>query len=273
MSYKQLKIFAMVCMLFDHVTRIFPLHHTLLPLAIWAETLHPTLGIWILEGLTLYLAFIGRLAAPIFLFCIAEGFFHTRNIQRYLCRILVTAVIAQVPYVWFDLAESRLYGLTSRWQDVGGNILFTLALGLAAITLYHRLTQREHCLTGLLVVAAAAILAQLLGIEGGRGYILLIFVFYLTRNRPRWQRALFFAPAVMLSRWGLMHWALTELSRGAVTNCVINVFGNYLGMLATLFYTGEKGRMGRKLQLALYAFYPAHFAALALIAYLLPPLL
>ncbi len=272
MNYKQLKIFAMACMAFDHVTRIFPLHQVFLPLAAGVEGRYPALAAWLMEDLPLFLAFIGRLAAPVFLFCVANGFFHTHDVRRYGGRILLFAVLAQTPYVLFDLAEQRMYGLRGEWRETGLNILFTLALGLLAVAAYHRLDRQGRRVWGLLAVALAALAAQWLHMEGGRGYILMIFVFYLTRGLSRPLRALAFLPAVVLARWGLVVWAVTELSRGAVVNCVLNTLGNYLGMLAALLYNGEKGRVGKGFQWLSYAFYPAHFALLALIGLLRPPL-
>ena len=191
MNYKQLKILAILCMAFDHVVRIFPLYRMFSPLAdrLWSAG-HDAAADWLLNGLPFYLMLIGRLAAPIFLFCVAQGLLHTRDASRYLKRILVTAVIAQTPYVLFNLAEYRVDGIADAWvwQDTGLNICFTLALGLAALALYRRLAERGHPLSWVVVCAAATALARLLSMEGGRGYILLIFTFYLTRNRPRWQR-------------------------------------------------------------------------------------
>lgn len=274
MNYKQLKLFAMASMVFDHMTRIFPLHQILAPLADSLCAAGRTAAAdWLLDELPYCLMFIGRLAAPIFLFCIAQGLLHTRDISRYLRRILLTAAAAQVPYALFDLAVSRLYGIAEdwRWQDTGLNICFTLALGLAALAVYRRLAEQGHPVSGLLVCAAAMLSAQFLHLEGGRGYILLIFTFYLTRNLSRRQRALWFLPAVILSRWGLVQWMLTDFTSGAVRNCLLNVAGCYLGMLAVLAYTGEKGDAGRGFQRLMYIFYPAHFALLALAGFLRSP--
>ncbi|MBP5169373.1 MAG: TraX protein, partial [Oscillospiraceae bacterium] len=57
-----LKIIAMISMVFDHVGDMF------FPGVMW-------------------LRMIGRLALPIFSFCIAEGFAHTRDRKKYLFRI------------------------------------------------------------------------------------------------------------------------------------------------------------------------------------------
>lgn len=274
MTRKQLKFFAVACMIFDHVVRIFPLYWLFAPLsdALWSAG-YTTASDWVSYDLTFVLMFIGRLAAPIFVYGIAVGFLHTHDVRRYLRRLLVTAVIAQVPYTLFDLAEMRrCYGLAGDWLDTGLNILFTLALGLAALAVWEHCRSHGRLWLGLLAVAGAAGLARLLHMEGKEGYILLIFVFYLTRNLSRPQRALLFIPAVVLSRWNLMWWAVTEQSASAVRNCFLNVFGNYLGMLVTLADNGAQGRTRKAFQYGMYAFYPLHFAVLALVGFLLPPL-
>lgn len=277
MNYKQLKIFAVCCMVFDHVVRIFPLYRMLAPLAdlLWSAG-YGSAADWLLDDFSLYLMYIGRLAAPIFIYCVAQGFVRTSNVRRYLGRVLVTAVIAQVPYTAFDLAESRVVGLQGDWRETGLNILFTLALALCVLALHEELKRRRLVLLSPLAVLLATWFAMRMGLEGGQGYIILAYVYYITRNRPRWQRALLFIPAVLLSRRGLVLWAAESIGTAewtmALSNCLLNVLGNYFGMLATLLDNGEKGKAGKGFQYFMYAFYPAHFAVLALIGFLRPPL-
>lgn len=277
MNYKQLKLFAMCCMVFDHAVRIFPLHEIFGPLAdlLWNKG-YGGLADWLLDDCVLYIMYIGRLAAPIFIYCIAQGFARTSNVRRYVGRVLLTAVIAQVPYTFFDLAEMRVLGVEGDWRETGLNILFTLALALCVLWAHEELKRRGLVLLSPLAVAAATWFAAWLNMEGGKGYILLAWVYYVTRTRPRWQRALLYIPAVMLSRRGLVLWVAESLGTaelsGVLRNCLLNVLGNYFGMLVTLADNGEKGRAGKGFQRFCYAFYPAHFAVLALIGFLRPPL-
>lgn len=278
MNYKQLKIFAVCCMVFDHAVRMFPLYQLLAPLAdaLWGAG-YGGLSQWLLADFPYYLMYIGCLAAPIFVYCVAQGFAHTSNIRRYIGRVLLTAVIAQVPYTFFDLAEGRLYGLEKDWRETGLNILFTLALALCVLAAHEALSRRNLFFLSPLIVAAATWLAARLNFEGGKGYIILAWVYYIVRNRPRWQKALVYIPAVLLSRRGLVWWVAESVGTpelaGALRNCVLNTLGNYFGALATLADNGEKGRAGRGFQYFMYAFYPAHFAVLALLGFLRPPLL
>lgn len=277
MNYKQLKIFAIGCMVFDHTVRIFPLHQIFAPLAdlLWSGG-YEGLADWLLDECILYIMYIGRLAAPIFVYCIAQGFAHTSNVRRYIGRVFLTAVIAQVPYTLFDLAEMRVLGVEGDWWETGLNILFTLALALCVLWAHEELKRRKLLFLSPLAVAAATWLAMELRMEGGKGYIILAWVYYITRNCPRWQRALIYIPAVLLSRRGLVLWVAESLGTpeltGALRNCLLNVLGNYFGMLVTLSDNGEKGRAGKGFQRFCYAFYPAHFTVLALIGFLKPPL-
>ena len=269
MNHKHLKIFALCAMLFDHTVLIFPLEDLILPLCNGLTSQgYDHLGMWLLDWLPYILRYIGRTSAPIFLFCLVQGFLHTHDVRKYIARIFVTAIAAQGPYILFDLAQSRLYGMVGDWRDSGVNILFTLGLGLLALTVFEHFHQKGRTPLGYGAVILAGALARLLQLEGHEGYILIIFAFYLLRNSAVWKKVLVFIPIILLSRFRLVAFVCTEPRM--LQACVLNVLGNYMGILITFFYTGEKGNSGKGFQRFMYAFYPLHLLLLAIIGYLRP---
>ncbi len=272
MSSKQLKILALISMFFDHFIRIFPLSDAMVPIADWVSSMgQEDLSIWLLSWIPYLLRYFGRVAVPVFMFCIVEGFLHTRNIKKYILRIFGVALLAQIPYVLFDLAENRMYGIDGDWKEVPFNILFTLSLGLVSLWGYDRCEKKGHGILGVGIFLVAGVLARLLRFEGSEGYIFIIFMFYALRNRPVWQKALLFIPVLALARYRLIAYTLEDFA--FLRTCLLNVIGPYFGIMAICFYSGEKGNTGKRFQRFMYAFYPVHLLALAIIGYLRTPLI
>ena len=71
-----------------------------------------------------WLTCIGRLTFPIYAFMIVEGYFHTKNLKKYVYRLLIFAIISEIP---FNLAMgSRIF------FPIHQNVLwsFLIAIGL-----------------------------------------------------------------------------------------------------------------------------------------------
>lgn len=127
-----LHIIAMTLMLMDH------LWATLLPAREW-------------------LTCAGRVAFPIFAFMAVEGYFHTRSFKKYILRMLLFAVLSEIP---FDL----MYGGT--WfYPVHQNVLWTFLLGLLGVWLMEQVRKKGktwmYLLVCVLVVPAGLVLGTL----------------------------------------------------------------------------------------------------------------
>ncbi len=202
----QLKWIAIITMLIDHVGAVlFPQY-------------------WVLR-------YIGRISFPIFCFLLTEGFWHTRNIRRYMIRLGGFALISEVPY---DLA---FHGKVV--DPKHQNVFFTLLLGV--ILMYVLKRSRElplQALEILMVMCAADLLRTDYSFKG----ILLIAVFYLLRENL-WLKT------ACAALWNFL-WNGSIQGYGA------------LAMIPIALYNGEQGR---KMKYFFYVFYPAHLLVLFLV--------
>ena len=69
-----------------------------------------------------WLTCVGRLAFPIFAFMIVEGYFHTKNLKKYVLRLLFFAVISEIPYPILHKITARI---TSEVEGIN-RVLFDL---------------------------------------------------------------------------------------------------------------------------------------------------
>lgn len=184
---------------------------------------------------TLYMTtrLIGRLAFPIFCFLIVEGFFHTRNVKKYAQRLLLFALVSEIP---FNLGVSQQF-----FDFSHQNVFFTLLAGLLAIW---ALDQGENAVKRFGPAVLLVMGAELLNTDyGAYGVFMIILLYGLRANR------------VMQAVVGAVY------NLAQMTAC--------LAFIPLYFYNGEKGRGNVKW---LYWIYPVHILLFALIyRYLLSP--
>ncbi len=172
---------------------------------------------------------IGRISFPIFCFLLAEGFFHTKDVKRYMLRLFIFALISEVPY---DLAFRG-----EIWYQERQNVFFTLFLGVFLLYLM-------KMSSGFLLKFGEAFfvmyMAEFLCTDyGGRG-ILLILIYYVLREKKG-------INVCAGAAWNLLYgWRMIQ---------------NY-GMLAAPFLALYNGKRGPKLKYFFYVFYPAHLLVL-----------
>jgi hypothetical protein len=169
---------------------------------------------------------IGRISFPIYCFLIVEGFFHTRNLRKYILNCLIFAVISEIP---FDMAIHGKY-----IYIYGQNIYFTLALGLIAIAILDKFRYKydiKNIIYRLIVIAAFAGLGQLLEVDYHWKGILFIVMFYYCHDIEKWRRNII----------GIAAFAY-EITAP-------------LAFIPIQLYNGQRGRQNKYL---FYAIYPIH---------------
>lgn len=230
-----LHIIAMTLMLMDH------LWATLLPAREW-------------------LTCAGRVAFPIFAFMAVEGYFHTRSFKKYILRMLLFAVLSEIP---FDL----MYGGT--WfYPVHQNVLWTFLLGLLGVWLMEQVRKKGktwmYLLVCVLVVLAGLVLGTLCMVDYYGGGVLTVFVFYFLHGRKWWY---------FLGQLAALYWLNVELLGGLMYP--VQLFGmefelcqQGLALLALIpiwLYRGRQGYHSKPFQYLCYAFYPVHMLLLVVV--------
>ncbi|MBP1755757.1 MAG: putative rane protein [Firmicutes bacterium] len=223
MNSYHLKLIAIVTMLIDHVGAVFVPSNTMLYLVMRS---------------------IGRLAFPIFVFLLVEGFHHTSNVKKYLLRLGAFAFLSEIP---FDLA---FYGKILEFTHQ--NIFFTLFLGLSCMYLMSEVEKAYGKniiimnLLNALLTLVFSIVAYFMKTDYGYAGILLIVGFYLFRG----SKILLTFTLLFVSGYLLKY---------------INVLAT-LAMVPIAFYNGKKGK---SIKYAFYIFYPEHLLVLAMIKLML----
>lgn len=113
---------------------------------------------------------IGRLSFIIFAFLLVEGYVHTHSFTKYIWRLLVFALIAQLPYFYL-------------FQFPQLNILFSFASYLILLKMYDLITARRGKWTGLFLTGLTAIIIfHYLPFDYSLFGFLLTLIFYIKRN-------------------------------------------------------------------------------------------
>lgn len=204
-----LKIIAMISMIFDHV----------------GDNFFPEME---------WMRIIGRMAMPIFAFCIAQGFAHTHDKTKYLRRLLIFGLASEVP---FDLVTA---GKVLEFSHQ--NIMFTFALSVIGLLIMDRVGDSDlktwlRNLIRALIFAVFMVASLILRLDYNMVAIAIIFVFYLLNDKADWIKNLVAAGFHALFRNVGIYW-----------------FG-LLGFIPILLYNHKRGR---GLKWLFYFFYPGH---------------
>ena len=215
MSSFVLKIIAIITMLFDHAG-------------------------YAIYGKLSWCNYIGRLAFPLFAFQITEGYSHTKNLKKYFFRLILFALISQIPIMMLSSVFTTAFVL---------NIFFTLALGLLAITTFDKSKNKFIGLIGSILIA---ILAELLHTDYGVFGVLTILCFYLLKNHKVAMSIVFSLLTIFNFRELLF---LTHFRFDIVLLAIFTI----LSLIFIFLYNGKKGK---NIKLLFYWFYPVHLILL-----------
>ena len=230
-----LHIIAMICMLCDH------LWGTIIPGNDW-------------------LTCIGRITFPIFAFLLVEGYFHTKDIRKYASRLLLFAVLSEIP---FDLAMG-----SSVFYPVHQNVLWSFLISLGLIHLNEKAKATHKLWKRILVGGMTVLLGSIIGIITMVDYyhagILMVLVFYFFRQKKWWSYigqfvCLWYINMEILGGFGY------EFQLWGQTFFFTRQGLALLALIPIWLYRGKQGYHNKITQYACYVFYPLHLLVLGLI--------
>lgn len=214
MSTFDIKLIAIITMVIDHI------------------------GLFFFPG-NIYFPLIGRLSFPLFAWLIANGAYHTHNSSLYLKRLLLCAVISQVPF----FLASRLIDPTF-WLL---NAVFTLSMGLTAILLMRATSDMRIRLVVALIAATAA---QIASMDYGAMGVFLVLSCYFFFKRPK---------LLLLSQACIF---LGDFIARLVVNKFVSL--EIFGFVAIFFMVAYNNKLGPRTKYLFYVFYPLHYVLLYL---------
>ena len=224
-----LKIIACVSMIFDHIGVI------MFPTAIWLRA-------------------IGRLAYPLFAFCIAEGCFYTKDKIKHLIIIAMLGVAIQLfEYVFLEMIDLSIF------------IVFSISIILIYL-LYDidKAIRNKKKITS--IISISIFIALVVGLnmltyytlifEANFGYygIMVPVILYAIKkylNKHSWW---IYIDCIAL--------AFLFVARTFITNNVVVLF-SFLVIPLLLMYNEKRGKW--KIKYFFYLFYPLHLAVIYLI--------
>lgn len=233
MSALMLRLLACLCMLLDHIGYV-----------------------WDVDVLRA----VGRLAFPIFVFLIYNGYLHTSDRRRYALRLGLFALISQIPYCLLDGYEN--------WLEKG-NVFVSLLMALLCLWAVDAMCKcgklRFFCWLPPVVLYLCYHYGWLNSDYDIKG-VLFVLVFYFIERRSLWGKLLTVLGMLAAVNYSFFLELGVSLLRGMETIPAMRPWEllqnwSLLAAVPIFLYNGEKGHTGRHpklVQYGFYWFYPAH---------------
>ena len=235
LNANKLKLIAMLAMTVDHVTSVvFP-------------DFPKSTGILLLH-------IIGRVAAPVFWFFIAEGYYHTRNVGKYIARLLLLAVISHFAYnfafgIPFIPFKTSVFNQTSHF--------WALALGLIALAL----RKSENPRLKPWIKESITFVICILAFCANWSSIAVLVIIAIGENRGNFKKQMA-SMVCFVALYAAVYFLFIDKVYGAIQLFVA------LAIPLLKMYNGERGSMKLSKWL-FYVYYPLHLALCGIIRILL----
>ena len=229
MSSFALHIIAMIFMLCDHM---------------WATILD-------YEWLTC----IGRIAFPIFAFLITEGYIHTSNINKYIKRMVIFAIITEIPFNLM-VSASPIYPFHQ-------NVLWTFVISLLTLK-YLSFDNTKNIFKSILIIILAIIIATITMCDYFGAGVMMVVGFYIFRKSKLLQLLMMiYVNMILLQGYSY------PIDIAGYTYYFPQQGFAILSLIFIWLYNGKQGYHAKWFKIFCYAFYPLHMLILYILTIVL----
>lgn len=229
MSSFALHIIAMIFMLCDHM---------------WATILD-------YEWLTC----IGRIAFPIFAFLITEGYIHTSNINKYIKRMVIFAIITEIPFNLM-VSASPIYPFHQ-------NVLWTFVISLLTLK-YLNFDNTKNIFKSILIIILAIIIATITMCDYFGAGVMMVVGFYIFRKSKLLQLLMMiYVNMILLQGYSY------PIDIAGYTYYFPQQGFAVLSLIFIWLYNGKQGYHAKWFKIFCYAFYPLHMLILYILTIVL----
>lgn len=207
-----------------------------------------------------WLTCVGRISFPIFAFMIVEGYFKTKNFKKYLYRILIFAIISEIPFNL--MVGSRIF------YPVHQNVLWTFLISLILIHINEKIKLKKNILLQILTIVFTLLFGNIIGLITMVDYyhagILTVLVFYFFRQKRWWCYLLQFI-CLWYINVEVLGGLIYELNLFGLD---INIHQQGFALFSLIFiwmYNGKQGWYNEKIKYFYYLFYPVHILLLGIL--------
>jgi hypothetical protein len=238
-----IKVIAIIAMTVDHLAwTFFPGFRTDLPI--------------------LFLHICGRLTMPIMAFCIVEGYHHTKNLKKYILRLLVLAFISHFSYAllltpgklnmalnnqpFFDRFIPFKTGIFDQTS-----VIWTYLLGLIALAVYNNKDLKSWHKQ--VIIWLCMILAFIADWSTPAA----VAILYMGRYHGKFKTQMFWFMVWMVT-YAVVYAVFLNITYGVIQIFVV------LAVPILYLYNGRRGKW-KGMKWFFYVYYPLHLAILGII--------
>lgn len=250
LTNNMLKIIAVIAMIIDHVGYYF------------VDTL-PVESYLICR-------MIGRIAMPIFVYLLVQGYFHTKSIRKYIIRLLSFAFITQlalgaVAYmnqVYFSAYVTNMFEI--------GNILFSFSLTMILICLLDRnVIHSKTCISRILdkvirIFGIALIFVVYTNLKIDYGFsvpILAVTIYLVEKVREYMELEIKNYTYKLIICFAML---IVLLLTYPMVNSI--QYFSVIAVIVIALYSGKLGKRSKLLRNSFYLFFPIHHVIIYFLA-------